>query len=71
MQDLSDSFREYWTLVVEVWTTGVFGMNIGDIIVAFAIFGLFYVLRDIFTRLVLKWLGHVDKLLTQRRAATI
>ncbi|MGB6086043.1 mechanosensitive ion channel family protein, partial [Parvibaculum sp.] len=56
MQDLSDSFRDYWSLVVEVWTTGVFGMNIGDIIVAFAIFGFFYVLRDIFTRLVLKWL---------------
>lgn len=62
MQDLTESFREYWDLVVEVWTTGIFGMNIGSVVVAFAIFGLFYVLRDLFTRLVLRW---IDKWVDQ------
>lgn len=62
MQDLTESFREYWDLVVEVWTSGVFGMSIGSIVVAFIIFALFYVLRDLFTRLVLRW---IDKWVDQ------
>lgn len=55
MQDVIESFREYWQLVVDVWTTGVLGFNIGQVLIALAIFGVFYILRDLFTRLLLRW----------------
>lgn len=46
-------FRQFWSMALSVWHTGVFGRDIGDIIVALLIFAAFYVLRSLCTRLVL------------------
>lgn len=53
MQEIAGQFENYWALVKDVWQTGVLGHSIGDILVALAIFGFFYVLRGLFTRFVL------------------
>ena len=53
MQGVIGNFEDYWELVKDVWQTGVLGHSIGDILVAVAIFGFFYVLRGLFTRFVL------------------
>lgn len=53
MQGIAGNFSDYWELVKDVWQTGVLGHSIGDILVAIGIFGIFYVLRGLFTRFVL------------------
>lgn len=53
MEGVIGNFENYWELVKDVWQTGVLGHSIGDILVAVAIFGFFYVLRGLFTRFVL------------------
>jgi small-conductance mechanosensitive channel len=47
------SFRDFLDLVVEVWQDGVFGIQISDTLLALLIFGLFMLLRNLFTRVVL------------------
>lgn len=49
MQRLED----FWALVVDVWRHGFMGVDIGRLLVAFAIFVGFLILRRAFTRLVL------------------
>ncbi|MBC7102020.1 MAG: mechanosensitive ion channel family protein, partial [Parvibaculum sp.] len=53
MQGIAGNFSDYWELVKDVWQTGVLGHSIGDILIAIGIFGIFYVLRGLFTRFVL------------------
>ncbi len=53
MQAILKNFEDYWYLVRDVWSTGVLGHSIGDLLVAAAIFGIFFVLRGLFTRFVL------------------
>ncbi|MEQ8267610.1 MAG: mechanosensitive ion channel family protein [Parvibaculum sp.] len=53
MEGVLDNFEQYWLLVRDVWNTGFLGHSIGSIFVAVAIFGVFYILRGIFTRFVL------------------
>ena len=53
MQSILTNLETYWELVVDVWRTGVLGHNVGDVLTALAIFGIFYVLRGLFTRFVL------------------
>jgi MscS family membrane protein len=53
MQGVLNNLQEYWYLVEDVWRTGVLGYNVGDILVAVGIFGLFFVLRGLFTRFVI------------------
>ena len=47
------SLKEFWAIVVEVWTHGVWGINIGQVVAAFLTFLVFVALRRPFTRLVL------------------
>lgn len=54
MQDVISGFGDYGRLVADVWNTGVLGISIGNILVALAIFGFFYVLRGLFTRFVMR-----------------
>lgn len=53
MQSTLTNLETYWELVVDVWRTGVLGHNVGDVLTALAIFGIFYVLRGLFTRFVI------------------
>ena len=46
-----NSFRE---LFFEVWNQGVFGLNATDIIVGIIIFLIFYILRRLFARFVIR-----------------
>lgn len=53
-----DQLNQFWALVVDVWAHGVFGIDIGRLLIAAAILIGFLVLRRLFTRLV------VDRLMT-------
>lgn len=48
-----EQLQEFWALVVDVWRTGVFGVDIGAIVVALVIFTVFLVLRGLITRFIL------------------
>lgn len=48
-----EQLQEFWALVVDVWRTGVFGVDVGAILVAFGIFIVFMVLRGLITRFIL------------------
>ena len=64
MQDVIGNFEEYWELVKDVWQTGFLDHSLGDILVAIGIFGIFYVLRGLFTRFVLaiadRWVDRTE-----------
>lgn len=45
---------EFWDLVVQVWREGVYGINIAQTLVALLIFAFFMVLRNFFSRFVLR-----------------
>lgn len=45
--------EEFWALVVDVWTNGIFGIDIGEIVVALAIFFACLVFRRLFSWIVL------------------
>ncbi|ABS62506.1 MscS Mechanosensitive ion channel [Parvibaculum lavamentivorans DS-1] len=53
MEGVIENFEEYWLLIRDVWDTGFLGHSIGNLLVAVFIFGIFFVLRGIFTRFVL------------------
>lgn len=53
MKNLDD----FWNLVVSVWQHGLLGVNIGDILIALAIFVAFMVFRRLFARFLLKRLS--------------
>ncbi len=46
----------FWAEVVDVWEHGFMGVNIGQIIVAIAIFGFFLILRGVFSRYIISTL---------------
>jgi len=52
-----DSWREFWALVVDVWKTGLFGIDIGRLLVAVLIFLGFLVIRRLISRFVVQRLG--------------
>ncbi len=53
MNDPIQTLRNFWHLTVDVWQTGVFGIDIGRLITAVAIFTVFLIFRRLFTRFVL------------------
>lgn len=61
MTDIPAEFVNFWTLVVSVWQTGVFGRSIGELLIALAIFGFFFTLRGLFAHYILvvadRWVG--------------
>ena len=61
VQSITGDFQKYWELTKSVWQNGVYGVDIGSILVALAIFGLFFFLRGLFTRFVLGAVGRWAK----------
>lgn len=50
----TSDFEEFWQLVVDVWENGLLGVDIGQILVALAIFITLLMIRDLFTRFVVR-----------------
>jgi len=50
------TLNDFWQLTVDVWQTGVFGIDIGRLITAVGIFAVFLVFRRLFTRFFLSFL---------------
>jgi len=61
-----DQLKEFWRLVLEVWNTGVGGVDIGKALVAILILAVFFLLRGLFTRLVIGRLNAIAKRTTNR-----
>ncbi len=53
MNSISSDFGKFWALSKSVWETGVFRRSIGEILIAFALFGIFYALRGLFAQYIL------------------
>lgn len=56
-----EKLHEFWLLVVDVWQHGLYGADIGKIIVAIAIMAGFMVIRRIFTLVVINRIKHWTK----------
>ncbi|MFC1533589.1 mechanosensitive ion channel family protein [Thermodesulfobacteriota bacterium] len=56
-----DVLKRFWLIVIEVWEQGLFGVDIGRIIVAVLIFLGFLLLRRLFVSLAIKQLSAITK----------
>lgn len=63
---MNKDWEQLKEMVVEVWTHGFMGIDIGSIIVALLIFGAFLLIRGIFSRIVLNRLRAYAALSTNR-----
>jgi len=61
-----EQVKEFWRLVVEVWNTGIGGVDIGKALIAILILAVFFLLRGLFTRLVIGRLNAIAKRTTNR-----
>ena len=55
------SVNEFLDLFLDVWTSGLFGVNVSEIIIGLIIFLIFYVLRSFFARFVIGRLYKIVK----------
>ena len=53
MEPKLSGLKRFWTLVLDVWDKGVYGVDIGMILTAVAIFFAFFIIRRLFTRFVI------------------
>ena len=63
----SEQFQTFWEIVVKVWHEGVFGIDIGRLLIALGIFLIFYFMRGLFMRFVLA----TARRYTKRTASTL
>jgi len=56
-----ESITGLWAEVVTVWQTAVFGVGVGQVLLALTTFVLFLLLRRVFTRIVLASLGGITR----------
>ena len=52
-----ESFNQFLELFKEVWLSGIFGINVSEIIIGLIIFLFFYVLRRLFARFIIRRLS--------------
>lgn len=62
----TSDFEDFWTLVVDVWNNGLFGVDVGQLVVALSIFLALMLVRNVFTRVVL---SRLDKLVSKTETA--
>ena len=53
MEPNLSGLERFWTLVVDVWQQGVYGVDVGTTVTAIAIFLGFFIIRRLFTRFVI------------------
>ncbi len=51
---ITESVMDYWKLVVDVWTYGIAGISLGNIMIALGIFFLFLIFRQFFSRFIIR-----------------
>jgi len=56
LENSIETLNNFWQLTLDVWKTGVLGIDIGRLVTAVAIFSIFLVLRRLFTRFVLAFM---------------
>ena len=55
------SLSDFWEVVVDVWNTGIFGVDHGRILAAIGIVLLFLLMRHLFTRFFSRWMRSLAK----------
>ena len=50
------TLKDFWNLTLDVWQTGVMGIDVGRLLTAVGIFALFLIFRRLFTRFILSFL---------------
>jgi MscS family membrane protein len=58
---LIDTLKNFWELTIDVWETGVLGIDIGRLLIAITIFVIFLILRRLFTRFVLAFMKRMAR----------
>lgn len=49
-----ETMEGFWQKVVEVWTTGLFGVGVGEVLSAVAVFFVFLFARRLFSRFIIR-----------------
>lgn len=55
------SLEQFWSVVADVWNTGILGVGLGRILGALAIVLFFLIVRRLFVRIISRWLRSVAK----------
>ena len=53
------AFNQFLELFQEIWSQGIFGINVSEIIIGLIIFLIFYVLRRLFARFLINRLSKI------------
>ena len=59
MESIEAGLAELWILVSEVWQTTAFGINVGHLLTALGVFLVFWVLRGLFAKTVIRYLSRL------------
>ena len=59
-----NSINDFRNLFIDVWSSGIFGINVSEIIIGFIIFLLFYILRSFFARFLI---GRIYKIVRKTK----
>ena len=59
-----NSINDFTNLFIDVWASGIFGVNVSEIIIGFIIFLLFYILRSFFARFMI---GRIYKIVKKTK----
>ena len=62
-----ETFEGFWRQVAAVWSTGIFGVSLGEVLLAVVIFFVFLVARRLFSRFIIR----AVKALTARTETTV
>ncbi len=62
-----ESFEGFWQQVVTVWSTGIFGVSLGEVLLAVVVFFGFLFARRLFSRFIIRTI----KTLTRRTATSL
>lgn len=52
---------DFWQIAVKVWKQSLFGVSVGEVLLGFGVFAVFYWLRDLFTRFVIAALERLTR----------
>jgi len=59
MDSIRTELQAFWALVLDVWQSSAFGINVGHLLTALGIFLVFWILRSLFARTVIRYLSRL------------